>query len=147
MRIAECMTREPIAISPAESCERALALMDAAGIHHLPVVDRGRIVGIVTPGDVRRRAPHVAPNGGTAAAATDGLLAHVTVGGVMTYAPAVAPPSMQVAEAAALMRARGVRALPVVEGVRLIGILTAGDLEALEGRPAGPRRAAGLAGA
>lgn len=60
MRVSSRMTREPITINPVEDCRRALFLMRKAGVTHLPVLDGARLVGIVTEGDIRRRAPDLA---------------------------------------------------------------------------------------
>jgi sulfide:quinone oxidoreductase len=46
-RVREWMTAEPVSASPRTSLERALALMHEHEIHHLPVVDDGRLVGMV----------------------------------------------------------------------------------------------------
>ena len=46
-RVREWMTAEPVSASPRTSLERALALMHEHEIHHLPVVEDGRLVGMV----------------------------------------------------------------------------------------------------
>ena len=46
------MTREVIAVSPEQSIEECMGLMTTKAIRHLPVVERGRLVGMVTIRDV-----------------------------------------------------------------------------------------------
>jgi acetoin utilization protein AcuB len=119
------MTRNVITLTPELTCERAKALMRAAGICRLPVVDRWRLIGIVTDGDLERRMPRITGSAGSAD--QEELLRHVRVCGVMTYGPITGGPGMALEDAVALMRRRGINTLPVVEGERLVGILTMGD--------------------
>lgn len=51
--LAEVMTREPDCMPPDEHAVEALRLMQDAGYRHMPIVDRGKIVGIVSRGDFR----------------------------------------------------------------------------------------------
>lgn len=52
-RLAEVMTPHPDSIEPGRSAIEALRLMQDGGYRHLPVVDNGRVVGIVSRGDFR----------------------------------------------------------------------------------------------
>jgi CBS domain-containing protein len=52
-RLAEAMTSHPDTIGPGRSAIEALRQMQDGGYRHLPVVDKGRIVGIVSRGDFR----------------------------------------------------------------------------------------------
>jgi acetoin utilization protein AcuB len=127
------MTREVIAVTPEDSCERAQVIMQAAGIGRLAVLDARRLVGILTDGDLRRRVPY-APQAADRLRSQQLLLPHVKVGGVMTYAPLIAFPATVLDEAAALMRERGIGTLPILDGDRLVGILTRGDVLRASGR-------------
>ncbi len=49
----EVMTRDPTCLSPGATAIDALRLMWDCGFRHLPIVDRGRIVGVVSKGDFR----------------------------------------------------------------------------------------------
>lgn len=51
-RVAEVMTAPAVTVTPSESVIAALALMTRRRIRHLPVVDGGRLVGIVSIGDL-----------------------------------------------------------------------------------------------
>jgi CBS domain-containing protein len=52
-RLAEVMTAEPDVMPPGNSAIDALRLMRDGGYRHLPVVDSGRLVGVVSRGDFR----------------------------------------------------------------------------------------------
>ena len=52
--IREVMTEKPICVAPGDSIEACMALMTANHIRHLPVLDAGRLAGIVSIGDVVR---------------------------------------------------------------------------------------------
>lgn len=51
--LASVMTREPATMGPAQTAVDALRLMNDGGFRHVPVVDGGRIVGVVSAGDMR----------------------------------------------------------------------------------------------
>lgn len=136
MQVSDHMTRDVITLTPGESCARARAVMSAAGIGRLPIVDQARLVGIVTDGDLRRRTPY-APEAGDPTESQDLLMPHVRICGVMTYAPITSGPLLALEEAAALMHERRVNTLPIVDGERLVGILTMGDV--LRARRVAPR--------
>lgn len=119
------MTREVITIAPSESCQQALTMMQAAGVKHLPVVERDRLVGILTERDIHRRAPEL--RRGVDVGSRKRLLSLVNVGGVMTYAPATVPSNASLDEALELMLQRRIGCLPVMRKGQLIGIFTTRD--------------------
>jgi acetoin utilization protein AcuB len=109
-------------------------------IRRLPVVEDGALAGIVTWTDlVRIRPPAIGgrwtmPN----------LAVAATVRHLMTTDPITADPEMSVEDAAAIMRRRKIGGLPVVDGRRVVGIVTESDLfeffvEAFTARPAEAR--------
>ena len=66
--VAGCMTREPSTVTPDAELEDAARIMEAHGIHRLPVVGGGRLVGVLSVKDIARAAkrewasagPHIA---------------------------------------------------------------------------------------
>jgi CBS domain-containing protein len=54
MRVNEIMSSPPIFIEPDNTIEQGLALMSAKHIRHLPVMEKNRLIGIVTSGDLIR---------------------------------------------------------------------------------------------
>ncbi len=54
MRVSEIMSSPPIFIEPDLTVEKGLALMSAKHVRHLPVMEKNRLIGIVTIGDLVR---------------------------------------------------------------------------------------------
>jgi acetoin utilization protein AcuB len=105
------MSVRVVAIDPQRSLADARELLAKNRIRQLPVVRGKRLVGIVTDRDLR---------GAGAKAAL--------VKQVMTPKPFTIAPDATVDEAARILRARKINALPVVDKGKLAGILTASDV-------------------
>jgi len=54
VRVSEIMSSPPIFIEPDNTIEQGMALMSAKHIRHLPVMEKNRLIGIVTSGDLIR---------------------------------------------------------------------------------------------
>jgi CBS domain-containing protein len=52
--VEDCMTKHPETVEPSDTTDHAAALMIHGGFRHLPVVDGGRVVGIVSIRDLMR---------------------------------------------------------------------------------------------
>ncbi len=126
MRVAHIMTPNPVTVTPSNAISTAIALMRAGGFRRLPVVENGRLVGIVTARDLR-----LASNAPTVVREQwydNYMLQHIAVGTCMTPDPITVTPDSSIAEAARLMRDHKISGLPVMEGGRLVGIVTETDL-------------------
>lgn len=126
MRVADIMTSRPVTIAPQNAIGTAIALMRAGGFRRLPVVENGRLVGIVTAHDLR-----LASNAPTVMSEPwydNYLLQHIPVSICMTPHPITVTPDSSIAEAARLMRDHKIGGLPVVEGDQVVGIVTETDL-------------------
>ena len=55
-RVAELMTREVVSVTPAHHVRDCVKLMDRHGLRHLPVVDGGRVLGVISVRDLMREA-------------------------------------------------------------------------------------------
>jgi CBS domain-containing protein len=53
-RVAEVMTSDPVTITPDRHVEEAMAIMTSRRFRHLPVIENGRVVGIISIGDLLR---------------------------------------------------------------------------------------------
>jgi CBS domain-containing protein len=103
------------------------ALMRESNIRRLPVVENGRLIGMVTHGDIREARPSAA----TALSAWEMnyLLASLNLGQVMSKAPQFVSPDATIGEAADIMLARKISGLPVVDATgTLVGIITESDI-------------------
>jgi CBS domain-containing protein len=112
-------------VEPSDSVAHARALLDEYRINHLPVLSKGRLVGIVSSHDLRARAfsgryPRLAK-------ALETYPDRVRVNSVMTTEVRTVKPSDNLGDAAELMLRRHIGALPVVEQGRLAGIISRSD--------------------
>jgi acetoin utilization protein AcuB len=124
--VKESMTREVVVLSPQTTAAEALDLCRERRIRHLPVMEKGRLVGIVSDRDLRSAAP---PLGDPERASA---LEKMRLSDVMTGDVVTAHPDDPIEEAANRMRERSIGCLPVVEDGELVGIVTSSDvMEAL----------------
>src|SRR5439155_9091298 len=110
--IREVMTQRPVTCSPTDVCGQAATLMKQEDCGSIPVVEDGRLVGIVTDRDIVVRVVAAGKDPKT-----------LQVGEIMSADPISVSPDDDVAEAAKVMAERQVRRLPVVENGRLVGLL------------------------
>jgi CBS domain-containing protein len=125
-RVEEWMSMPPIVISPTTTLAAAQSLMEQHHVHHLPVVQEDRLIGIVTAGDLRAAQPFKA-----SALSTDAWLASLngtTIAECMTHNPLTIAADTPVLEAARQMLAHNIGGLPVVKGTRVVGMITRTDL-------------------
>ena len=116
------MTAHPFTVTPETTLPEAVALMEAKGVRHLPVVSEGRVVGVLAPGDIAAAGPSRATT--FSAGEINYLLAKLKVAKVMTRNPVTVSPEALLEEAAVLMRDNKVEMLPVVDGDTLVGVIT-----------------------
>ena len=127
MFVRDSMTPKPITITVQESLQGAMELMAMKRIRHLPVVDgTGKLIGMVTDRDLRRVAP--SPLFGGDAEKAGAQLEGTTVERVMIRSPATIGPQQRLQDAMKLMVEKKYGALPVVDGARLVGIITPIDV-------------------
>jgi CBS domain-containing protein len=122
---ADAMTPGPLTVTPRTSVAAAMRLVRDNGISHLPVVERGRIVGVVR----RERLLALTPSEATTLSRHELLdtLARLTVERAVEPALTL-PPRTPLAEAARHLLERNAREALVVDADRLVGILTHSDL-------------------
>ncbi len=127
IRVKDCMSRSAATIHSDALVRGAVEMMKKRRIRHLPVVDRERrLVGIVTDRDLRQVVfdPAVQERLGNLGEA----LGTLTVRDVMTWGVVTVQPETEIRQAARLMREQKIGALPVVDGERVVGILTETDV-------------------
>ena len=96
-------------------------------IRHLPVVDNGRLVGIVSRGDLREASTTAAVN--TDSYEFNFMLSKLTVGKLMTRKVLTVTQDAPIVHAAELMTEHKIACLPVVEtDGSVVGIVTGSDL-------------------
>jgi IMP dehydrogenase len=118
--VEQVMRRGMLTIGPTSTVAEAVALVSDGEASALPVVDGERLVGLVTLRDLLRALPYR------------------PVAEIMTRDPVTAVRQMPLATAYTLMEDRGVGQLPVVDGGRLVGMITLEDVLRELGRPIDP---------
>jgi acetoin utilization protein AcuB len=125
--VRDWMTPEPICAAPDMTLPEAHKLLADHHIRRLPVVDQqGRLVGIVTRGDIRGAEP----SGATSLSIFElnYLLSRLTLDRIMTKDPVFITPDTTIGDAARLMLDKKIAGLPVVNAGRVVGILTESDI-------------------
>jgi len=125
--VKDWMTRDVVTITSDTTLPDAHRLMDEKGIRRLPVLKEGRLVGIVTRGDVRGAEP----SGATSLSIWElhYLLAKLTITEVMTRNPITISQDATIGEAAQVMLDSRISGLPVVDsGGKVVGIITESDI-------------------
>lgn len=126
MLVERWMKANPITVGPLDSFRHAMNLIRQRGIRHLPVVEGGRLVGIVTDRDVRQASPSAATS--LEIHELHYLLEKITIRDIMTSEVVTATPEMPIEAAARLMLTHRIGCLPVLRGMALVGIITETDI-------------------
>ncbi|GIW40448.1 MAG: hypothetical protein KatS3mg076_1025 [Candidatus Binatia bacterium] len=130
MEITRWMTRKVVTVKPLDSIQHARDLMLEHRVNQLPVVEGGRLVGIVTDRDLRDAFPSVFSTARRARRRTDlpDDPDRITVEMVMTANVLTLGPDATMEDAARLMRKERIGAIPIVEKQKLVGIVTRSDV-------------------
>jgi CBS domain-containing protein len=113
MQVAERMSSHPTTVRLGDSLRTARLIMQTEGFKHLPVVERKRVLGVLTDRDLREHTEH---------------LDDTAVETVMTANPVTVSPRTSIEEAASLMLVKKIGCLPVVDDGSVVGILTVTDI-------------------
>ena len=127
MQVAERMRTAVILVRPSDSVRTALKLLGEQKIRHLPVVEDGKLVGIVTDRDIRLVFPSAVTADNKEQDPFDAL-EKISVGQIMTKRVLTVTPETSIADAARLLLERRIGGLPVVQGDLLEGIITKTDI-------------------
>ena len=115
MRVNEIMSKEIVGISPDKQVGQALQLMQKHQIRHLPVLEGDRMVGWLTSRDLRE-------------VLLASMLEKISVADVMIKAPLSVTMDTGVEEAARLIMEHKIGGMPVLDGDRLVGVITMLDV-------------------
>jgi len=125
LKVRDIMSTELITLDEDEDLDLADEMMRLGRVRHLPVVQGGRLVGLVSEKDLLR--VQVSSLADLSAAESHDINRRIPVRDVMTHEVHAVDPEMPVLEAARLMLHTKLGCLPVVEHGLLIGIVTEGD--------------------
>lgn len=124
-RVCDWMTTNTITIPPSTTLPQAQQLMMENNIRRLPVVWRGKLIGILTFGDIREAKPSDATS--LSVYELNYLLDQLTVKDIMTPNPITIGLNSTIREAAQLMLDYKIGGLPVLDNGLLVGIITESD--------------------
>jgi acetoin utilization protein AcuB len=126
MLIRDRMSSPPITVELKTSIAEAYGLMRQHDIRRLPVLQRGRLVGIVTWTDLMRAQP--SPASTLSNWEVPMLLRSASIREIMTSDPITIGPDAPIEGAAVIMRREKIGGLPVVQERTLVGVVTESDI-------------------
>ncbi|HSK30428.1 MAG TPA: CBS domain-containing protein [Candidatus Limnocylindria bacterium] len=126
LRVRDYMTMDPVTVGPNDSLQTVINLLRRLDIRSVPIVEHGKLIGIITDRDVRQVAPAypLFRDEDEIRRYTENL----TVTAAMTADPMTIVPDAPLVNAAKILETYRISSLPVAEGHRLIGMLTVTDL-------------------
>lgn len=125
MLVRDIMTTKVITVTSDTSIYDAQDIMRLHGIERLPVVDEGKLVGVITKDTILRAAP--SPSTARSIWEFTLIVHKMTVQDVMKTHVVTISPAMTVESAVALAQRKEVGCLVVLEGDNLVGIVTTND--------------------
>jgi len=135
------MTEPAVSIELGSPAAEVLRLFSVYPFHHLPVVDRGKVVGMLSSADVLKLEGFLPRSGGTSS--TTFLNQRLHIERLMRQPPITVAGNQSVEQATTLMAKHGIHALPVTDSSdKLLGIITTTDIisAALQAEPSGSAR-------
>jgi CBS domain-containing protein len=124
--VREIMAKNPVTLDRNETLDLAESIMDLGRIRHMPVIEDGKLVGIVSQRDMFRSA--LITSLGFGRKTTGALIKTIKIKEIMTEKVVTISPEASVKEAARQMMEKKIGCLPVLEGDRLVGIVTETDM-------------------
>ncbi len=127
MRIRDMMTKNPFTVEPDTLMLDAQKIMKENGIRRLPVVEKGKLVGILTKHDILEASP--SPATSLSVYELNYLLAKMKVKDIMKKNPVTVGPDTPFEDALRIGQEKKVGSFPVVdEKGKLVGISTESDI-------------------
>jgi acetoin utilization protein AcuB len=114
MKVKSWMVTEVITASPEDTVEEAIQLMRRFSIRHIPIIENGKLVGLVTESNLR------------AYLSSEKL--QLPLKEVMILNPITVDPETSIDEAARIIYKYKIGGLPVITEGKLVGIITITDI-------------------
>lgn len=125
--VSHVMTKDVVTLDLNDPISKARRLFEESGIHHLPVVNGGELVGLLTWTDFLRIS--FGEFGNQDVRSLDAMLDHTyRLKDVMNSNPVTMPVTGTVRDAAQTLSTQGFHSVPVVDGKKLAGLVTSTDL-------------------
>lgn len=126
MLVQDIMQTKLVTATPDTSLMKVLRLLQGRGFRHVPVVEDGKLVGIISDRDVKQSIASAATS--AEGPERDQLVDRLTAGQIMTHPVRTIGPMFTVEDAVKLMITHRISAVPVTEGERLVGLVTETDV-------------------
>jgi len=126
MRIRDMMTKNPITVDSETLVLDAQKIMKENNIRRLPVVDKGKLVGMITKHDLLEASP--SPATSLSIHELNYLLSKMKVKGIMTKNPLTLTPDTPFEEALRIGQEKKVGSFPIVDKGKVVGIATESDI-------------------
>jgi CBS domain-containing protein len=126
MQVREIMSKNIEVVDRNDNLRAIEERMATKQLRHLPVLEQGEVVGVVSQRDLFKAAMSSAMGYGEKA--QQAYLQSVRVKEIMVYPVVTVSPDTSVAAAADMMINRGIGCLPVIDNQQLVGIVTKTDL-------------------
>ena len=128
-KVRDIMTPHPIVLNINDGLPKANSEFTKHHVRHLPVVDNGKLVGILSFTDIMRLSFGDVYQGEGADMDIEGTLFDMlTIDQVMKHHPKTLSPNDTIKQAAQVLTEHEFHALPVVEDGKLLGIITTTDI-------------------
>ena len=122
LTVRQLMTPSPEHLEQRDDVDLATLLMSLGRFRHLPIVKNGALIGLVSHRDILKRTGKLADSHGLT-----GASAHIRLDEIMRTDVRTIGPDEPALKAAVTMRELRIGCLPVVEGAKLVGIITETD--------------------
>lgn len=128
MKVKELMSTKVYTVTPEDMIDRVFFLFNFESIRHLPVIEKDKVVGVISDRDLKKilgpRKPQkiVRQDGSTY------TIAPRKVRTLMRRGLTTIGPEEKASDAAAIMAKKKIGCLPVINGGKLVGIITATDI-------------------
>src|SRR5262245_36378 len=124
--VREIMMGSPVTLKPGDTLDLANDVISLGRIRHIPVVDDGRLVGVITERDlIGAAASHIF---GLKQKSKSALLKSVLIKDVMKKHVVTVAPDTPIKEVAHLMAEKKIGCVPVLSTGTLVGLVTTTDI-------------------
>ena len=124
--VREIMMGSPVSLKPEDRLDLANDIISLGRIRHIPIVDDGRLVGILSERDlIGAAATHIF---GLKQKSKSALLKNFSIKDVMKKRVLTVGPDTAIKDAASIMQKKKIGCLPVVTDGAVIGLVTTTDI-------------------
>lgn len=128
MKVKDLMSKKLFTVGPGDMLDKVFFLFNFEAIRHLPVVEKGKVVGVLSDRDLKKIMGPRKKIVTDKIAGTQFTVHARRVATIMSRGVTTIGPDEQAADAAAIMAKRKISCLPVVKKGKLVGMITSTDI-------------------